>query len=94
MVAYWMAMVDVKKPENYQKYIKLAGPAIESSGGRFLARGGKCTKLEGRGFSRMVIVEFDSLQKAEECYHSIAYKEAKDSIGDGITRHMGVVESI
>ena len=94
MKAYWLAMVDVKIPENYEKYIKLAGPAIKSSGGKFLARGGKNIKLEGDGYSRMVIAEFESIKQAENCYHSTAYKEARDAIGPGVSRHMGVVESI
>ena len=39
MAAYWIGRVTVTDPEGYANYAKLAGPAIESHGGRFLARG-------------------------------------------------------
>ena len=47
MKAYWIGHVNVTKPDSYAEYGKLAGPAIEKHGGRFLARGGKSATLEG-----------------------------------------------
>ena len=47
MTAYWIGLVNVTKPEQYAEYGKLAGPAIQKHGGKFLARGGKSTTLEG-----------------------------------------------
>ena len=42
MTAYWMSKVKITDEAAYGEYAKRAGPAIESYGGRFLARGGKC----------------------------------------------------
>ena len=40
MAAYWISRCHVTNQEDYSKYAELAGPVIESFGGRFLARGG------------------------------------------------------
>ena len=40
-------------------------------------RGGQSTPVEGTLRSRHVIVEFDSYQKALDCYNSLAYQDAK-----------------
>ena len=37
---YWITLCHITDQENYGEYIKLAGPAIERHGGKFLARGG------------------------------------------------------
>ena len=39
MKGYWIARCHVTNEEEYGKYIKLAGPAIEKYGGCFLVRG-------------------------------------------------------
>ena len=41
MAAYWISRCHVTNQEDYSKYAELAGPVIESFGGRFLARGGE-----------------------------------------------------
>ena len=50
MKGYWLTLCHITDSELYSKYIKLAGPAIEKYGGKFLARGGQQTKLEGESF--------------------------------------------
>ena len=45
---YWVAFVNVKNKEEYQKYVDLAGPAINLHGGRFLIRGGNVENFEGK----------------------------------------------
>ena len=42
---YWVAFVNVKNKEEYQKYADLTGPAINLHGGKFLVRGGKCREF-------------------------------------------------
>lgn len=50
MSTYWVSRVHVTNPEQYDRYARLAGPAIEKHGGVFLARGGKQVILEGGAF--------------------------------------------
>jgi len=76
MSAYWMVRCHVTNTEIYSDYIQQAGPAIEKHGGRFLVRGGKQIEVEGDGYERTVLVEFDSLEQAKACYQSEDYQEA------------------
>lgn len=94
MKAYWITLCQVNNEEIYGKYIKLAGPAIEKFGGRFLARGGKQQKLEGDSFERTVVVEFDSLEVASNAYESDEYKEALKFSSKSSDRHLVIVEGL
>ncbi|HSD41618.1 MAG TPA: DUF1330 domain-containing protein [Burkholderiales bacterium] len=78
MPAYLVALGNVKDPEAYEEYRKLAGPAIKQYDGRFLARGGKTDVLEGSfPGPRVVIVEFPSLERAKEWFNSPEYQAAR-----------------
>jgi uncharacterized protein (DUF1330 family) len=92
MPAYWIAHVEVTDPDGYGKYAKLAGPAIASFGGKFLARGGKHVQLEGNDRARNVVVEFPDLATAEACYRSPAYQEALSHAQGASTRDLVLVE--
>lgn len=78
MPAYVVAIVNVTNPKAYDEYRALAGPAIQQYGGRYLARGGKCEVLEGSfPGSRVVVVEYESLEQAQRFYHSPEYQAAR-----------------
>lgn len=94
MPAYWIGRVDVKNPDGYAKYAALAGPAIQKHGGKFLARGGKMQTLEGSGYARNVVVEFESLEKAAACYNSPEYQEAMKHAKASAVRDVIVVEGV
>ena len=80
---YWIARVNVRDSEAFKKYASKAKLAIEKYGGKYVARGGKFSILEGKhSFERNVIVEFDSVEKAQDCFNSKEYQEAK-SYRDG-----------
>jgi len=94
--AYWVVSYrSVKNPEAWQAYAKLAAPAINASGGRFLIRN-KPAKIYEAGIpERVVLVEFDSLEKAIACHDTAAYKEALKVLGTGnVERDMRVVEGV
>jgi uncharacterized protein (DUF1330 family) len=75
--AYWIARVDVADPETYKSYVATARPAFERYNANFLARGGNTEVLEGVARARNVIIEFQSMQDAHDCYHSPEYTAAK-----------------
>jgi uncharacterized protein (DUF1330 family) len=78
MPAYLVVDIDVTNPEVYERYKLLAPPAIAAYGGRYLARGGKSITLEGEWRpSRLVILEFPSLERLQEWYDSAEYSEAR-----------------
>jgi len=79
MPAYLVAMMTVTDPQAYEGYRTLAAAAIAKHGGRFVARGGKYAVLEGSfPGSRVVIAEFESLEKAKRFYDSPEYLAARE----------------
>jgi uncharacterized protein (DUF1330 family) len=73
---YWIARVDIRDAERYKDYVAAAKLAFDRFGAKFLARGGEHEVAEGPGRARNVIIEFDSLATARECYHSPEYQVA------------------
>jgi uncharacterized protein (DUF1330 family) len=73
--AYWVGIVNVKKKDEYQKYVDIAGPALLSAGAIILSRGGRIKNLEGRQMDRVVVIQFPSMDQAEKFYHSEEYKK-------------------
>ena len=76
MAVYAMVHIDVKDAEEYAKYAALAGPAVAKYGGEFLARGGECLHMEGKGRSRNVIIRFQDMATAKAFYNGPEYQEA------------------
>lgn len=63
--------------DKYMEYPKLSTPVVQQFGGTFIVRGGAPQILEGdRAPGRVVIVEFDSPERARAFYHSPEYQEA------------------
>ena len=59
--AYWVVTYrSVKNPEAWTAHARLAVPAIEGAGGRFLARSNPAKIYESGMNERVVLVEFDS----------------------------------
>jgi uncharacterized protein (DUF1330 family) len=74
--AYLVAQITIRDPQGYEAYRSRTRAIIESFGGRFLVRGGALHQLEGQaGFERLVIIEFPSLDAAQQFYGSAAYQE-------------------
>ena len=73
---YWIAHVDVRDPEGYKDYVAASAIAFQKYGARPLARGGSYEQVEGRERARNVVLEFPSLQAAQDCYHSPEYQAA------------------
>ncbi len=92
--AYWVvAYRSVKNPQALQAYAKLAAPAIQAAGGRFLIRNKPAKTYEAGLAERVVLVEFDSLDKALACHDSPAYRQALQLLGTGnVERDIRVVE--
>ena len=53
--------------EKLAKYAKLAGPAVQAFGGRFLVRGNPVKTFETGLNLRTIVVEFDSAANAQAC---------------------------
>jgi uncharacterized protein (DUF1330 family) len=79
MPAYLVIIITVTQPEKFEKYRKLAGPAVARYGGKYLVRGGARTVLEGKfDGNRLVVVEFPSSDDARTFYNSPEYQAARN----------------
>ncbi len=85
----------IKDPEALAAYAKIAGPAIEAAGGKFLVRG-EPSKTYALGVNlRVVISQFDSVEQAIAAYESPGYKKALEVLGeDAVERDMRIVQGI
>ncbi len=74
---YWVAHVDVKDAETYQKYIAANAAPFAEYGARFLVRGGEQQVREGAVRKRTVVIEFASYEDAVACFESAGYQSAR-----------------
>jgi uncharacterized protein (DUF1330 family) len=89
---YWVVFYrSVSKPEAIAEYGKLAVPAIEAGGGRFLARGTPAKVFEAGLDQRSVIVEFDSPERAIATYESPAYQAAARLLRGAVERDFRIL---
>jgi uncharacterized protein (DUF1330 family) len=95
MPAYLIARVQVTNWERYREYTKATPAAIEEFGGRFIVRGGEMITLEGPPeSSRVVIIEFPSLDQAKAFYFSEEYSRAKKLREGAATGQFLAIEGI
>ena len=78
MPAYVIVDCEVTDPVKYEQYKVAAPAAIARHGGRYLARGGATTVLEGNWHPhRVVVLEFPSQAAAKAFYDSPEYVVAR-----------------
>jgi uncharacterized protein (DUF1330 family) len=93
--AYWIsAYHSVRDPEALTAYAKLAGPALQKAGGRFLARGTPAEVYESGVKQRTVLIEFASVAQAIAAHDSPEYQEALRVLGKAVDRDMRIVEGV
>jgi uncharacterized protein (DUF1330 family) len=90
---YWITFYrSVSSPTALAQYAKLAGPAIQAGGGRFLTRGTAVMAFEAGIKERSIVIEFDSPAKAIETYESPAYQSAKKLLEGAVERDVRILE--
>jgi uncharacterized protein (DUF1330 family) len=73
---YSVAEIDIVDQPAYSTYVPKAQAAIKAAGGKFLVAGGKTTSFEGEPpKSRVVIQQWDNLEKYQAYRNSAAFKE-------------------
>lgn len=93
--AYWISCYrEVSNPDKLAAYAKLAGPAIEGGGGRFLARSVAARAYEDGRLDRTVIIEFDSVEQAIAVHDSPDYQRALAELEGGAVRDMRIVPGV
>jgi uncharacterized protein (DUF1330 family) len=75
--AYVMAEVDVTDPTTLPKYAEKMPETLAPFNHHYVVRGGKTQALEGEPPKTIVVIAFDSAEKAREWYDSPAYEAIK-----------------
>ena len=78
MPAYVIVEIDIADPVGYEQYKRLAGATVEKYGGQYIVRGGRTEVLEGDWKpNRVVVLQFDSAQRAKDWLNSEEYREPR-----------------
>jgi uncharacterized protein (DUF1330 family) len=93
--AYWISCYrQIIDPDKLARYAKLAAPAIEAGGGRFLARTVAAHVYEAGQRERTVLVEFDSVEHAIAVHDSPSYQAALAELEGGAVRDLRIIPGI
>lgn len=92
---YWVATYRaIHDADAFAAYVKLAGPALQAAGGRFLARNNPAQVYDNGVMQRVVLLEFDSVAQARAAHDSPAYAQALRALGNAADREIRIVEGI
>jgi uncharacterized protein (DUF1330 family) len=95
MSGYVIVDIDIKDPERYQEYIRVAPASIALYGGRYIVRGGRTEVFEGDWVpKRLVILEFESVERARQWIDSPEYAPARAIRLEAADADMVAVEGI
>jgi uncharacterized protein (DUF1330 family) len=95
MPAYIIVDIEITDPAGYEEYKKLAGATVEKYGGKYIVRGGPVETLEGDWKpKRVVVLEFESIQRAKEWLNCEEYREPRKMRHRTAKTKMIVVESV
>ena len=93
--AYWVSCYrSVTNPDKLAAHAKLAGPAIQAAGGKFLARGNAAKAYEAGLMQRIVVIEFDSVDAAVACHDGPGYQAALKVFDNAGERDFRIVEGV
>jgi uncharacterized protein (DUF1330 family) len=80
--AYAIAEIAVSDPEKYRtEFLPPAKKAVEEAGGKYITRGGAAVSFIGAPPGRVVVLQFENMEKAQAWWNSPARKES-DAIGE------------
>jgi uncharacterized protein (DUF1330 family) len=92
---YWInTFRSISDPAKVDAYRKLAAPVMQASGGKFLVRGDPTKTYEHGVMQRVVVIEFESVEKAIAVHDSPGYQAALKALGNGAVRDLRVVAGV
>lgn len=92
---YWIAYYrSVSDEATLANYAKLAERAILAHGGVFLVRGKPAKTYEAGLKQRLVVIEFESVERAIETYESREYQAALKILANCAERDVRIMEGV
>jgi len=92
--AYLIAEVEVTDPVTFQKYAEQVPGTLAPFNGRYLVRGGREVSVEGEAPKRIVVIAFDSVEKAQAWEDSPAYSAIKPIRHSSAKSRVFIVEGV
>jgi uncharacterized protein (DUF1330 family) len=95
MAVYSVVNIQITDSARYTEYREKAPATIAHYGGKYLARGGKVNVLEGDwNPQRLVILEFETMERFNEWYNSPEYAPLKQMRHEASVTEFVVVEGL
>ena len=96
MAAYMIGRIQLRDPSWIEKYRATVPSIVARHGGKYLARGGKMERLEGKDPlpSSYVVIEFPTIEKARGFYDDPEYKPFIELRQTGSDLEMVVVDGL
>ena len=92
---YWVVCYkSVSNSATLAEYVKLAGTALEALGGRVIVGGQPAKTYEAGVEQLVVVVEFETLEKAIAAYESEEYRPALKVLGNAAERDFRIRFSV
>ncbi len=85
---------NIKDPDKLAAYAKVAGPAFAKYGARYLVRDTAAAAYEAGVKQRIVIVEFESVEKAIAAHDGPEYQAALKVFDNCAERDLRIVEGL
>ena len=95
MAAYVIIHDEIHDQALFAQFRERVAATIQASGGRYLVRGGAIEVMDGDWKpDRIVVVEFDSADRARDWFNSPEYNEIKEIRMKAATASVVVVEGV
>jgi uncharacterized protein (DUF1330 family) len=91
---YVIAEVEVTDPTTMRKYGDRVAETMEPFHHHFVVRGGKTQALEGEPPKSIIVIAFDSVEKAREWYDSPAYSAIRPIRQSASKSRLFIVEGV
>jgi len=92
--AYTFAGIEVTEAATFQKYAEATRSSIPAAGGRYVVRGGKTFVVNGTSPKQVVLIQWESFEKAKAFFGSDSYKELVPIRDKGSNFRAFVIEGI
>ena len=95
MPGYIIADIEVKDSATFEQYRQQVVPSLTRYGGKYLVRGGRAETLEGSWEPRrLVVVQFESAERARQWWASQEYQAPKQLRQRAAITNLVVVEGV
>ena len=95
MSGYLIAQLNMTNKESFKLYAETVPESVKIFGGKYLVRAGEFKSVQGKwDFTRNVIIEFPTYEKALEWYNSDLYKPLKELRQKGSEGNIIIIKGI